>query len=209
MRFKLIINRERAKKDQIVDAAFKGIYKEGIAGVTMRSIAKEATINQALLHYYFKDKENLLEEFMEALFSRFIYDIEKRYKAPDPHQKKLEAFFAAGKDFLEKQRELFVVMIDVWPYCYRSKKLQKKYAAMNERLTGVMKNIIAEGKRAEVFNDVNEHTLAVMFVSFVVGLGCLWHMNTNSFNLSEEFDIMTMNLRQLIIRNDNGNKPLL
>lgn len=209
MRFKLTISRDRAKKDQIVDAAFKGIYKEGIGGVTMRSIAKEATINQALLHYYFKDKEHLLEEFTEALFTRFIYDIEKRYKSLDPHQKKLEAFFAAGKDFLEKQRELFVVMIDVWPYCFRNKKLHQKYAAMNERLTGVMKSIIADGKRDEVFNEVDEHTLAVMFVSFVVGLGCLWHMNTESFNLSEEFDLMTRNLRQLIIRNDNGNKPLL
>lgn len=209
MRFKLTISRERAKKDQIVDAAFKGIYREGIAGVTMRSIAKQANINQALLHYYFKDKQHLLEEFMEALFTRFIYDIERRYKASDPHPKKLEAFFTAGKEFLEKQRELFVVMIDVWPYCFRNKRLHQKYAAMNERLTGVMKNIIAEGKRDGVFNDVNEHTLAVMFVSFVVGLGCLWYMNPESFNLSEEFDLMTRNLRQLICTRDNSNKPLL
>ena len=197
------------KKHKIINAAFKRIYEQGIEGTTMRSIAKEAKVNQALLHYYFKDKEHLLEEFLQTLFSRFIYDIEKRYKASDPHQNKLEAYFAAGKDFLEKQRELFVVMIDVWAYCFRSKKLQKDYAAMNRRLTGVMRQIIAEGKQDGIFNNVNEDTLAILFVSFVVGIGCLWHMDNRSFNLSDEFDIMTRNLRQLILHNDTGNKPLL
>jgi AcrR family transcriptional regulator len=197
------------KKHKIINAAFKRIYEQGIEGTTMRSIAKEAKVNQALLHYYFKDKEHLLEEFLQTLFNRFIYDIEKRYKASDPHQNKLEAYFAAGKDFLEKQRELFVVMVDVWTYCFRRKKLQKDYAAMNRRLTGVMRQIIAAGKQDGIFNNVNEDTLAILFVSFVVGIGCLWQMDNRSFNLSDEFDIMTRNLRQLILRNDTGNKPLL
>jgi len=197
------------KKHKILDAAFKQIYEQGIAGTTMRSIAKEAKVNQALLHYYFKDKENLLSEFIQVLFNRFIYDIEKRYKASDPPAKKLEAFFSAGKDFLEKQRELFVVMIDVWSYCFRNKKLQKDYAALNRRLTGVMKSTVSEGKEDGFFNDVHEDTLAILFVCFVVGIGCLWNMDNRSFNLSDEFDIMTRNLRQLILRNDTGNKPLL
>jgi AcrR family transcriptional regulator len=197
------------KKHKIINAAFKRIYEQGIEGTTMRSIAKEAKVNQALLHYYFKNKEHLLEEFLVTLFNRFIYDIEKRYKDSDPHQNKLEAYFAAGKDFLEKQRELFVVMIDVWTYCFRNKKLQKDYAELNRRLTGVMRNILAAGKQDGAFNDVNEDTLAILFVSFVVGIGCLWHMDNRSFNLSDEFDIMTRNLRQLLLKNDVGNKPLL
>ena len=197
------------KKHQIINAAFKRIYEQGIEGTTMRSIAKEAKVNQALLHYYFKNKEHLLEEFLQTLFNRFIYDIEKRYKASDPHPNKLEAYFVAGKDFVEKQRELFVVMIDVWTYCFRNKKLHQDYAGLNRRLTGVLRNILAAGKQDGVFNDVNEDTLAILFVSFVVGIGCLWHMDNRSFNLSDEFDIMTSNLRQLLLKNDLGNKPLL
>jgi Na+/H+-dicarboxylate symporter len=72
-----------------------------------------------------------------------------------------------------------------------------------------MRQIIAAGKQDGIFNNVNEDTLAILFVSFVVGIGCLWQMDNRSFNLSDEFDIMTRNLRQLILRNDTGNKPLL
>lgn len=207
MKFKLA--KYEIKKQKIINAAFKCIYEQGIEGTTMRSIAKEAKINQALLHYYFKDKDHLLEEFLLTLFNRFIYDIEKRYKASDEPQKKLEAFFTAGKDFLEKQRELFVVLIDVWAYCFRNKKLRLDYAALNRRLTGVMKNIVYTGKKDGVFNDASEDTLAILFVSFVVGIGCLWHMDNRSFNLSDEFDIMTRNLRQLILKKDGEIKSLL
>ena len=52
-----------------------------------------------------------------------------------------------------------MVMIDVWTYCFRNKKLQNNYAGLNRQLTG--------------FNDVSEDTLAILFVSFVVGIGCL------------------------------------
>lgn len=170
----------------------------------MRSIAEEANINQALLHYYFKDKENLLAEFIRALFNRFIYDIEKRYKASDSPQKKLEFFFEAGKDFLENQKELFVVMLDVWAFCFRDPTLQKNYAQVNKKLTGVMKNIIKEGKEKEIFRQVREDTLAIFFVAFVMGIGCLWHMDNQSFDLSDHFDIITRNLRQIIFKDDSS-----
>lgn len=193
-----------SKRKLIIEAAFRGIFKQGIAGITMRSIAKEAGISQGLLHYYFKDKEHLLEAFLETLFTRFIHDITRRYQESDTQKTKLEAFFLSGRDFLEKQREMFVVMTDVWTYCYRSKKLRQKYAGLNERLAGVLKDIIAKGKQMGEFNDVDEHTLAVMFVSFIIGLGCLWHMDSKSFNLLDEFQTMARNLQQLILRSGTG-----
>ncbi len=196
------------KKHQIINATFKRMYDSGMSGITMRSIAKEAKVNQALLHYYFKDKENLLAEFIRVLFNRFIYDIEKRYKASDPPLKKLEAFFEAGRDFVESQKELFVVFIDVWPSCFRDASLQNNFADLNRKLTGVMQNIIVDGKKEGVFNEVGEDTLSIFFVAFVIGIGYLWHMDNRSFNLSDHFDIITRNLRQIIIK-DNSDKVRL
>jgi AcrR family transcriptional regulator len=193
-----------SKRERIIEAAFRGMFKQGIAGITMRSIAQEAGISQGMLHYYYEDKEHLLEEFLEALFARFIHDIARRYQESDSQKTKLEAFFLSGREFLEKRRELFVVMTDVWTYCYRRKRLRQKYAGLNERLTGVLENIIAKGKEGGEFNDVDEHTLAVMFVSFIIGLGCLWHMDNQSFKVLDQFQIMARNLQRLVLRSDDG-----
>jgi len=190
------------KKHEIIDAVFKCIYEQGIEGVTMRSIAKEAKVNQALLHYYFESKENLLAEFIRMLFKRFIYDIEKRYKAIDPPKKKLNYFFKAGKDFVEKDKELFVVLIDAWAYCIKDSSLQKHYANMNKELTGVMKRIIEEGQKKEIFNQVSAENLSTIFIAFVVGFGCLWHMDKQSYDLKAHFNIVSNDLQRIILKTD-------
>ena len=79
------------KKDNILNATYKCIYELGVSGISMRSIAKEAGVNQPMLHYYFKNRENLLTESLRALFDRFTADITKGYKASDPPEKKLDA----------------------------------------------------------------------------------------------------------------------
>src|SRR5262245_41919830 len=46
---------------RILDAAHVVFTRHGTAGARMQDIAKEAGVNQALLHYYFRTKERLSE----------------------------------------------------------------------------------------------------------------------------------------------------
>lgn len=198
---KFDLDKTELKKIKILNATFKIIYKKGIAGLTMRDVAEEAGINQALVHYYFNDKENLLIEFIQSLLKRFIYNIEKRYRVSDPPQKKLDSYFDGSKDFIENQEELFVVLVDIWSFCFRDSTLKEYYARVNRRLTEVMLRIIQEGKESQYFNQVDEDTLAGLFVAFMVGIGMLHHMDNGRFNVQDHFSIMTANLKQLILKN--------
>lgn len=51
---------------RILDAAHAVFVRRGTAGARMQDIAKEAGVNQALLHYYFRTKDRLAE----AVFRR-------------------------------------------------------------------------------------------------------------------------------------------
>lgn len=51
-----------ASLEQILDAAEYLFSKHGLAGVTLRDVAERVGIHTTLLHYYFKDKQNLFEE---------------------------------------------------------------------------------------------------------------------------------------------------
>src|SRR6185436_8076926 len=64
-------SKARAKPDvrtegRILDAAHTVFMRRGTAGARMQEIAKEAGVNSALLHYYFRSKERL----SEAVFRR-------------------------------------------------------------------------------------------------------------------------------------------
>lgn len=196
------LHKQEKKKSDIFNATFKAIYEHGILGITMHSIAREAKINQALLHYYFRNKENLLAEFVQALFSSSIQDFERRIKSlnsPSPKEK-LEVFFDTGKDFILKEKKAFVVFIEAWSYCIRDPLLKKQFAKTNKRLSLIMQNILKEGIKEGVFNQVSINTLSWHFLSSVAGIGIVYNMDKRSFKLNEHFEMVINKLKDLIYK---------
>ena len=51
--------RDADTENRILEAACRVFIKHGTAGARMQEIAREAGVNQALLHYYFRTKERL------------------------------------------------------------------------------------------------------------------------------------------------------
>ena len=58
--------KDRDTEQRILEAAHAVFLRRGTAGARMQEIAKEADVNSALLHYYFRRKERLAE----AVFQR-------------------------------------------------------------------------------------------------------------------------------------------
>ena len=53
--------KDSATEQRILDAAHVVLLKRGTAGARMQEIAEEAGVNKALLHYYFRSKDQLAE----------------------------------------------------------------------------------------------------------------------------------------------------
>src|ERR1700704_5443978 len=71
------LKKDKNKKDgdteqRIVDAAHAVFVHRGTAGARMQEIAAEAGVNQALLHYYFRSKEQLAQTAFARAASQFM-----------------------------------------------------------------------------------------------------------------------------------------
>ena len=69
--------RSHARRDgdteqRILDAAHAVFVRRGTAGTRMQEIAAEAGVNQALLHYYFRNKEQLARAAFERAAKGFM-----------------------------------------------------------------------------------------------------------------------------------------
>lgn len=62
-----------ARREELVEAAWRVIARAGMAGATMREIAREAGVSTGILAHYFADKEDLLG-FALRLSHRRIYE---------------------------------------------------------------------------------------------------------------------------------------
>jgi TetR/AcrR family transcriptional regulator len=69
------MRQNRNTEQDIVDAARKVFQEKGYKEATMRDIAAEANINMAMLHYYFRCKDNLFYIIFDEAFKLLYNDI--------------------------------------------------------------------------------------------------------------------------------------
>jgi TetR/AcrR family transcriptional regulator len=79
-------------EEKILSAAKKVFITKGMAGARMQDIADEAGINKALLHYYFKNKEQLFENIFTRLTEGFWQQITSVFESNTPLFEKIETF---------------------------------------------------------------------------------------------------------------------
>ena len=89
---------EVSTEQRILQAARKVFSRKGMAGARMQEVADEAGINKALLHYYFRSKQQLFEGVIKDSAQRqfgCIWDSLKQFDSLFPA---IEAFVAAYLD---------------------------------------------------------------------------------------------------------------
>jgi len=68
----MINSKEKPTEELILDAAMKVFTRKGFAAARTEEIAKEAGINRALLHYYYRDKQTIFNLIFESRFKEFF-----------------------------------------------------------------------------------------------------------------------------------------
>ncbi len=86
------IKRDSGAEERILASARKVFIDKGMAGARMQDIADEAGINKALLHYYFRNKEQLFETIFLEIISQFIPRIKTILLADLSLYEKIEQF---------------------------------------------------------------------------------------------------------------------
>jgi len=76
----------------ILASAEKVFLEKGFDGTSMQSIADEAGINKALLHYYFRSKEKLFNSVFKKAFASFIPPLMETMISNRPLIERIENF---------------------------------------------------------------------------------------------------------------------
>lgn len=93
-------------EDQILIAANKVFHKSGFAGARMQEIADEASINKAMLHYYYKNKQQLFQAVFMQAFAKFAPQINAIFNASEGIFDKIRHFISNYIDFAVENPDL-------------------------------------------------------------------------------------------------------
>ncbi|OFX38706.1 MAG: hypothetical protein A2X08_13105 [Bacteroidetes bacterium GWA2_32_17] len=110
-----MVNIKTIKKSteiKILEAAKEEFIIRGFDGARMQHIAEKAEINKALLHYYFRSKENLFKAIFINAFKEFIPKIMLTFQSEISFSEKIRLFINGYIDLLTKNPHLPVFIIN-------------------------------------------------------------------------------------------------
>ena len=153
---------ESFTKQAIHKAVMEVIAEEGLQGITMGRVAKNAGIAKGTIYLYFKDKEDLIRSAIESIFEPMIENIMAILTGTLPPDQKLREGVKQIFETSIKHRNAVQIVL----YNLSVMKLhEKRY--MNKRfneLMAQMTKVIQEGIDSGLFKNMDASTMTMMFV---------------------------------------------
>ena len=96
------MSKDSSTEEKILSAAKKVFVANGMMGARMQDIADEAGINKALLHYYFRNKEQLFDVIFMSAARQLFPKIRQIFESDAPLFEIIEKFCADYIDIISE-----------------------------------------------------------------------------------------------------------
>jgi AcrR family transcriptional regulator len=179
------VNIIEVRRNQLTKAAYKVVSRKGYYNFTVRDIAKEAGLSTGLVHYYFKNKDDLLVSVLRIMNENLSFYLAKALEQTDDPKEKLIIFMDEAFHLVEREKEYFHVLIDFWTQINHNERMRKANIKLYQSYRAECAKIIQEGIEKKAFKNVDVQYTATMIVAFVQGLIIQYIIDPNAFDYSE------------------------
>ena len=165
-------NLENEKSKRILNAIRMILAKEGFGGATVQQIASTAGVSRGLLHYYFKNKDEMMARAVTADSEVSLQAIDNAF-----HEKQTAAEIAEGfcnnlMIISEGDRDFINMMIESWAVSRRREivgtAVRSNYRLFRESVRKELEEACAQKK---ISPDISFDALSAVLIGLFDGLG--------------------------------------
>lgn len=155
----------QSKEQQILEAAEREFLEKGYDGARTTSIAKSAGVTHAMLHYYFRTKEQLFERFIDKKMSEVVPLLTHLFGNSDlPLVERIEKTISVHFDFVATNPDLPRFLInEILPYKERCDLFYSKVA----NFLYFFNNLQREVNEAAARGEVEQFNVLLLFQSIL------------------------------------------
>ncbi|HRS83738.1 MAG TPA: TetR/AcrR family transcriptional regulator, partial [Smithellaceae bacterium] len=157
------------RRVQLTRAAYKVVGEKGYSDFTIKDIAREAGLSAGLVHYYFKNKEDLLFKLLKGMNDNLKNDLGKALSTLEDPREKLLAFCNEAFDLVHKEKAYFGVLVDFLAQINRNKRLRQAMMKLFQSYRDEVEVILREGEARGIFAVKDMRFTSVTVVSLIQG----------------------------------------
>jgi AcrR family transcriptional regulator len=177
-----LLNLRRA---QLTAAAYKVVAQKGYNDFTIKDIAEEAGLSTGLVHYYFKNKEDLLFKLLKEMNANLRDNLKKALLELTEPKDKLLAFCDEAFDLVEKEKAYFYVLIDFWAQMNHDNRIRQANIKLFQSYRDEISSIIEEGIAKGVFAAMDVKFTSVIIISLIQGTIIQYVIDNGAFDYRE------------------------
>ena len=102
------------KHQKILEAVRKLLARKGYAGTTISLVAAEAGVSRGLLHYYFKNKEEMLANVIQTNMEASVILVADIFAQSESVESLASALTQALRHILETDPDFFNLFFEGW-----------------------------------------------------------------------------------------------
>jgi AcrR family transcriptional regulator len=143
-------------KQQILDAAIHLFARKGFSATGVREIARRATVNLAMISYYFGSKRGILEAALDMFFQRYLEVTVQALDGDDPPERKLRRFIRSIVMLLRNNNDLVRIAFTELPFDmpeiadFKAERVKKIAALLQQKLLPAIEGRLPRPIRVEV-----------------------------------------------------------
>ncbi len=173
------------RRQQILDALHKRLLIKPFDKTSIKEIAAEANINHGMLHYYFKNKEDILLSYIDYVIDLYKSMFEDWLRGNGQKFNNKEDFLKACLDFMLQKitlnKDIAKIYIELWEIGTYNEKVRLKLRETYEEWIQAVSKIVSD----EVDGIETASAIGICIVAFSEGLSMLSIMLEDS-NLKVE-----------------------
>lgn len=155
----------------ILEAATKVLTRQGYARTTIKEVAAEAGVSRGLLHYYFKNKEEMLFMVVRGSVEESLRMAQTVVGQSNTPKEMAANICRAMRKFVEQAPDFINIMIESWSLARQSQtardQLESLYHLFQEGLAEALDDAVGRG----VFNPSTPvKQVATLLTAFLDGL---------------------------------------
>lgn len=174
------------RRAQLIRAAYKVVSKKGYYNFTIKDIAKESGLSSGLVHYYFKDKQDLLLNLLKDINSNMKSYLNKELVLTQSPQEKLLTYMDQAFSLAEKEKEYFYVLIDFWTQTKHNPRMRQANNRLMQSYRDECAAIVKEGIATGAFRkEIDVAFAATTIVSVIQGTIVQYVLDNEAFNYEQ------------------------
>ncbi len=150
-------------KEKIISSAMLLFAQEGLNGISVDEIAKEANINKAMIYYYFKNKSELYTITVTYLLDNIYNTIVKETEGLEKAKDKLKSFIYNFASYAKQNNHLSSLMLA--ELSVGGKHLPAEMFAGLKKIFALLNNILKQGIDENEF----EQTMPIVIHFMITG----------------------------------------